>query len=64
MGVPTAKEYLLDKERSGMSVSEMFIGFAKLHCEAQSEAIIDSTDYEGYISREEIINAYPITNIK
>ena len=51
------------------------IEFAKMHCEAQREAIIDNVEVvdswtdgisgcAGYAKRESIVNAYPLENIK
>jgi hypothetical protein len=58
-------------------VSEAFIEFAKLHCDAQSNAILENayidnnsvqgccmSDDDFTINKESILNAYPLTNIK
>lgn len=84
MGIPTAEEffkeysnntslsegyydYLVDKE----DFKEAMLEFAKLHCEALRQAILDdiSADYDPewnscHVDRDAIREAYPITNIK
>ena len=63
--IPTAKEFILNN--SGCR-KVMMIEFAKLHVEAQTEAILKITHKNGIPrivdNKESIINAYPLTNIK
>lgn len=77
---PTAKE-LYGKmlyENDEVTSTEMMIEFAKLHVEAQAEAISEKIqtdilyqDEDGvleepvvYVNKESVLNAYPLTNIK
>ena len=49
-------------------IKNLMIEFAKLHCEAQTEAILKITHKNGIPrivdNKESIIDAYPLTNIK
>jgi hypothetical protein len=67
----TAEEFREGKnnyEDPILFVNRMMIEFAKLHVEAQAEAILKVThknDIPRIVdNRESILNAYPLTNIK
>lgn len=85
--IPTAEEYSKQKNLHGAilepspyywkRVRESMIEFAKLHCEAQLEAIREKSKLiwsseisqmayndEVWIDDESIINSYPLENIK
>ena len=69
--IPTAREFY-DKHDSDDCVV-MMIEFAKLHCEAQAEAItwnVEINDYDEHfqysphVDKNSILNSYPLENIK
>jgi hypothetical protein len=82
--IPTAQEFISKiltdfweggkAQYRGEDVAEVMIEFAKLHVEAQQEAILEKAealnqakfkgDCNPQIDAESIINAYPLTNIK
>jgi hypothetical protein len=74
--LPTAEEFLIKNEdsdfrlsKSELNVSDMMIEFAKLHVEAQKEAILENitiviSNREVIIDKNSIKNAYPLNNIK
>lgn len=72
--IPTAQDYFEERFLSGeLTEIECMIRFAKLHCEAQLEAIIDSKIkgcfsaemYPRFAEDKEVIrNAYPLSNIQ
>jgi hypothetical protein len=60
--VPTAKKYF-DNNVGVEGMYDMLINFAKLHVEAQREAIKEENNkHEMY--NDDIDNCYPLTNIK
>ena len=64
--IPTAKDYLKRMLKLGMPSSEIMIGFAKRHVEAALEEAKNSLK-DGYVTpqdEQDILNAYPLTNIK
>ena len=76
--IPTAEEFLnllgvpyrngLENRRGNYISPDELIKFAKLHVEAQTEAILKITHKNGIPrivdNKESIIDAYPLTNIK
>ena len=68
--IPTAEEFLQQNNVVGMTdlITPLMIEFAKLHVEAQTEAILKITHKNGIPrivdNKESIIDAYPLTNIK
>jgi len=67
--IPSALEFYDLPENYEKNSIEIMIEFAKLHCEAQREAILENveTHIQGesmIIDKESIKNAYPLTNIK
>ena len=71
MNIPTAEEYLNELVPIG-SLSfecgiEAMVEFAKLHVQAQTEAILKRLKLRGEhnnIEENIILNSYPLTNIK
>ncbi len=65
--IPTAEEFLYENDMRKLTTTAM-IEFAKLHVEAQTEAILKITHKNGTPRivdvKESIIDAYPLTNIK
>jgi len=75
--IPTAEEFAWSQEEdfktilaeaNYQEVYNLMIEFAKLHVEAQTEAILKITHKNGIPrivdNKESIIDAYPLTNIK
>ena len=71
--IPTAEEFFKEKYGSNDRIAIdnailLSIEFAKLHVEAQTEAILKITHKNGIPrivdNKESILNAYPLTNIK
>lgn len=71
--IPTAREFLLKewREVGPMTFNDYekkMIEFAKLHLQAQTEAILNIADSAGNKPegsyKKSILNAYPLTNIK
>jgi hypothetical protein len=63
--IPTAEAWLKHFEENaypGTSISECMIEFAKFHVEAALKEAGDATLL--YDFKEDIINSYPLTNIK
>jgi hypothetical protein len=71
MSVPTAQEFLIrmyQEIEHPVTTEEAMIEFARLHCTAQREAILEQTEdefeYTDHPIPDSIENAYPLTNIK
>ena len=62
---PTAAEFMQGKAFSVPCIQDMMIKFAKLHCEAQTQKIIDDLDDHLSVGVFNTVrNAYPLDNIK
>jgi len=75
MNVPTAKEFYrqaINDETIGDDITDLMNAYAKLHVEAALEAALDSIPCLGSSSdiatyeevEKEVLNSYPLTNIK
>jgi len=71
MNIPTAEEYLNELVPIGAlsfeSATEAMIEFAKLHVQAQTEAILEKIALrkeESNIIRNIVCNSYPLNKIK
>ena len=69
MSVPTAEEILSKYYGPFVDAESAMIEFAKLHCEAQAQAISEQRlqDFNGNqvsIKKESILDLYPLSNIK
>lgn len=74
----TAEDFWIQNQNPHRSQLEVMIEFAKLHCKAQSKAILENVTIDdigspngdgewmpcNIINKDSIMNAYPLTNIK
>jgi len=64
--IPTAKDFLNRMKQSDMPIDLIMKGFAKLHVQEALKQASEATGEDGvYIDySEQILNAYPLENIK